>query len=84
MKSFKIKYLDCVSIWNKGRRPKYLFTHADLHYGIADECFVQIFVFLLFEAFNVLPGCLYKLSIDAITNREREQMTQKTKNISKC
>lgn len=68
-KSLKI-LLECVSICNQVRRSKYLFTHADLHDSIADERFVQVFVFLLLEAFDVLPGCLHKLSVDAMTNGE--------------
>lgn len=59
-----MKHLGCGSIRNRDRRPKYLFAHADLHNGIADEGFMQIFVFLLLEAFDVLPGCLNKLSVD--------------------
>lgn len=68
-KSLKIE-LEHVSVCNRVRRSKYLFTHADLHDSIADERFMQIFVFLLLEAFDVLPGCLNKLSVDAITHRK--------------
>lgn len=64
MKTWTMKHLECGSRRNRDRRPKYLFAHADLHNGIADECFMQIFVFLLLEALDVLPGCLNKLSVD--------------------
>lgn len=64
-----MEHFECGSIRNEEIGPEYLFTHADLHDGIADERFVQIFIFLLLEAFDVLPGCLYKLPVDAITNR---------------
>lgn len=59
-----MKHLECGSRGGQDRRPKYLFAHADLHDGIADKCFMQIFVFLLLEALDVLPGCLNKLSVD--------------------
>ena len=40
----------------------YLLTHADLHNGIADKCFTQIFVLLLLKQFDVCPGCFHKIS----------------------
>lgn len=39
----------------------HLFTHADLHYGVADQRFPQIFVFLLLEPLDVFPGRPHKL-----------------------
>lgn len=39
----------------------HLFTHADLHYGVADQRFTQIFVFLLLEPLDVFPGRPHKL-----------------------
>lgn len=45
----------------------YLFTHADLHDGVADQRFTQVFFLLLLEALNVIPCFFYKLSDDTNT-----------------
>lgn len=39
----------------------HLFTHADLHDGVADQRFSQVFVFLLLEPLDVFPGRSHKL-----------------------
>lgn len=33
-----------------------LFAQADLHDGVADECFAQVVVLLRLKALNVFPG----------------------------
>lgn len=47
---------------DRGGAELHLFTHADLHYGVADQRFPQIFVLLLLEPLDVLPGRPHELS----------------------
>lgn len=51
---------------NKNKCP-HLLTHTDLHNGVAYQRLTQIFVFLLFKMFDVIPCCSHKLPGGTIT-----------------
>lgn len=60
----------CTRPREKKEAELHLFAHADLHDGVADQRFPQVFVFLLLEPLDVFPGRSHELSgettVDAV------------------